>query len=579
VLLALVCFSVANADAPQGEYVTYFPATGDDIQVANDPYWWAEGDHAEAVHNPGLAQVDSVILDLQLGENLLLCDTLDMKFLLNGEIVSGFSIESGETEHIEYITLDTPISGTEPITARLEVSRTVTPGCGSVSIPLDQSTLTYIYLQGSEYFPDVGDTVDVEWYPHWWTDGDYAQGVREPGVPEVNLLLYNFKFENNLLAPGVGACIAGGEATFQFLINDTPVGEFTVDYDDGDSKEVLLTFDPIAATNGVTYTVRMEMVGNVPPSCGNVVIPYHQSTLKLLSTLVADKFPATGDTVDVQWDPYWWNAGDYAEGQRLSSLPEVNAISYTLHITNNLLAAGSGGCSAGGELPLALSVDSVVVATKTIEAGSGNVHTFIASFDPVPGPTHTLRLEETANVAPGCGHIQIPLDVSPFALVDSRQSKFFPTVGDSVPEGLNWNAQGVEGWGIRIPGPHEVNSLIYTIRPDVHPNNAEFDLFLNGEYIGPLIVRSFVSEQSKVFNFMPITSTTGVYTITLRRMDTNGGDFTIPYDRSPLRLHNTLASKFFPATGDIVLTPGDWTAPLTLPRECAVRRMRLKSAL
>ncbi|HDN80978.1 MAG TPA: hypothetical protein ENG33_10995, partial [Chloroflexi bacterium] len=78
ILLVAFGFSLAFADAPQGEYVTYFPATGDDIQVANDPYWWAEGDYAEAVHNPGLAQVDSVILDLQLGENLLLCDTLDM---------------------------------------------------------------------------------------------------------------------------------------------------------------------------------------------------------------------------------------------------------------------------------------------------------------------------------------------------------------------------------------------------------------------------------------------------------------------------------------------------------------------
>jgi len=499
--------------------------------------------------------VDGVILNLVLGDNFLSCDTLDLNFSLNGTIVGSFSIESGETEHTETFELAAPIAGTDPITVRLEVDRNVAPTCGSVTIPLDQSTLTFIHTQGSDYFPEVGDTVDVTYDPHWWVDGDYAEGTREPGLSQVNALVYDLRFENGLLGPGVGGCVDGGEATFQISLNDTVVGDFTVDYDDGDSKEVVLTFDPISA---VTYTVRMEMIGTVAPGCGNVVIPLHQSTLTFVDTFAAETFPATGDTVDVEWDPNWWNEGDYAEGERLVFLPEVNAITYTLHITNNLLAPGAGGCVSGGEVPLSLSVDGSIVATTVITYDSGDVHTFIASFAPQAGPTHTLRLEETATVAPSCGSIQVPLDLSPLRLVDSRYSQFFPTIGDDVPDGVNWNTTGSQGEGVRIPGPTEVNAAVYILRPETHPNYAKFEMYVNGVSIGPLTIRPVQSEVERVFNFSPITSPTGIYTVTLKRTDTNGGDFTIPYDHSPFQLLNTLDAKFFPVVGDVVIAPGDW---------------------
>lgn len=568
-VLGLALFSSARAADPPGESSAHFPATGDTVSVMSDPYWWHAGDYAEGERTPGLPLVDGVILDLLVDDNTLTCDSLDFDLYIEGTSVGSFSVAGGETEHSEMIELATPIAGASPVTVRLEVNRSVAASCGSVIIPLDQSSITFIYAQGSDYFPELGDTRDVCYEPWWWQAGDNVEGVREPGPLQVDTLVYRYQFENGLKAPG-GACGAGGEANLQFSINGTAVGEFTLGHAGGDSGEVMLTFDPISA---VTYTVRMELINTVASGCGSLKIPSHQSTLQLLNSMASRTFPDTGDTVSVMCDPCWWHAGDYAEGPRLSLLSRLNAISYTLYYTNGLHAAGSGACSAGGQVPLALSVDGVVVATTVITPGSPEALTIIAAFDRTGGISHTLRLEETAQVAVGCGSIQVPVDLSPFHFNDTWRSRYFPTPGDDVPGDLDWGSIGSTGEGQRLPGPSEVNALVYSLRPGYVTPARAFTLTMkvNGTAVGSLRVDSATPNVDRTFNFAPFSGP--VYTVTMETTARSGaGSITIPYDRSQLRLVNTLDSRFFPALGDFVLAPGDWNGIGIVDRAVGVRQ-------
>jgi hypothetical protein len=142
----------------------------------------------------------------------------------------------------------------------------------------------------------------------------------------------------------------------------------------------------------------------VDPGAGSIVIPLDTSPIRLFDT-TSPFFPATGDLISVTFDPYWWHAGDYAEGIRTPGLSSVNGVSYDLVITNNVL-------NGPGHVDFDLSINGVVVGSFTVLPGETSKSvTFL--FPPISGPEYTIRLEETNTVDPGAGSIVIPLDTSP----------------------------------------------------------------------------------------------------------------------------------------------------------------------
>jgi hypothetical protein len=151
-------------------------------------------------------------------------------------------------------------------------------------------------------------------------------------------------------------------------------------------------------------------------------------------------FPATGDTISVLYDPYWFHAGDYAEGTRTLGLDSVNRVDYNMSISYNSL-------NGTGHVDLALSINGSVVGSFTLLPGEYS--RFVSfSFNPINGPVYTIRLEETNTVDPGMGSIQIPLDTSTMTF-------FGPSTQEQVTmlkNALYWLSQGAGGGD-----PHEPN--------------------------------------------------------------------------------------------------------------------------
>ncbi|MFQ5612324.1 MAG: M4 family metallopeptidase [Anaerolineae bacterium] len=153
---------------------------------------------------------------------------------------------------------------------------------------------------------------------------------------------------------------------------------------------------------------------------------------------VATTFIASGDTVSVLYDPYWWNAGDYAEGVRTLSLDSVEHTDYTLVIGDNLL-------SGSGRVDFNLSINGIVVGSFSVLPGE-LVKNVSFDFPAIAGPTYTIRLEETNTVDFGAGSITLPLNQSTLVLSSSQP--------DILKNALFWLAEGA-GVG---SDPHEPNN-------------------------------------------------------------------------------------------------------------------------
>jgi uncharacterized repeat protein (TIGR01451 family) len=122
-------------------------------------------------------------------------------------------------------------------------------------------------------------------------------------------------------------------------------------------------------------------------------------------------FPATGDVVNVAGDPYWWHAGDFAEGVRTLGLSNVTRVDYGLVISNNSL-------TGTGYVDFNLSINATVVGSFTVLPAETSKQVSF-SFAPISGPNYTIRLEETNTVDPGMGSIVIPLDSSSMTFSNS----------------------------------------------------------------------------------------------------------------------------------------------------------------
>jgi len=128
-------------------------------------------------------------------------------------------------------------------------------------------------------------------------------------------------------------------------------------------------------------------------------------------------FPATGDTISVLANPYWWHAGDYAQGVRTPGLNRVTGVRYDLTITNNVL-------NSTGHVDLEMSINGIVVGSFTVLPGETS-RSLAFLFPRISGPSYTIRLRETNTVDPGAGSIVIPLDVSRITLIPPN---FLPLV-------------------------------------------------------------------------------------------------------------------------------------------------------
>jgi len=115
-------------------------------------------------------------------------------------------------------------------------------------------------------------------------------------------------------------------------------------------------------------------------------------------------FPATGDTFGMFNYPYWWHAGDYAEGSRTLSLNSISRVDYDLSISYNSLIST-------GHVDFDLTINGVFVGSFTVWPGEYS-RSLSFSFAPISGPVYTIRLEETNTVDSGMGSIIIPLDTS-----------------------------------------------------------------------------------------------------------------------------------------------------------------------
>lgn len=118
-------------------------------------------------------------------------------------------------------------------------------------------------------------------------------------------------------------------------------------------------------------------------------------------------FPASDDTFVRLAGTAFWNAGDYAQATRSTSLGSARELSMSLGITANFLSCDTQD--------VRVTLNGVAVGTFSIGAGASNV-TQTFSFSPIAGPNYTVRYETTRTVAGGCGSAAYDTAVSTVTL-------------------------------------------------------------------------------------------------------------------------------------------------------------------
>ena len=388
----------------------FFPATGDTVSVASNPYWWHAGDFAQGSRTLPLSQITVARYDLAISDNLLSgAGHVDFNLSINGIVVGSFTVLPGETAKTVSFFFP-PIHGPTYV-IRLEETNTVGPLLGSIVIPLDTS-----YIALGNFFPATGDTVSVVSNPYWWHDGDYAQGTRTLSLSKITGVRYDLAIANNVLN-------GAGHVDLNLSINGIVVGSFTV-LPGETAKTVAFSFLPI---HGPDYVIRLEETNTVGGGLGSIVIPLDTSAITFY--YFGDFFPATGDTVSVLHDPYWWTTGDYAQGTRMLPLDHITGVRYHLVVSVNYL-------DSPGHVDLNLSINGIVVGSFTVLPGEA-AKTVSFSFPPIHGPTYVIRLQETNTVDSGFGSIVIPLDTS---TIEFETRTFLPLLIRSIemPRGRSY---------------------------------------------------------------------------------------------------------------------------------------------
>jgi hypothetical protein len=119
-----------NVAITPSDVVLNFPLAGD-LASPDHGYLWSAGSYIEGSRTTTMPSVRQAVVHLVVTENVLTCDTQDMRLRINGAIAGSFSLSSATR------TLDTTfsfgaIAGPTYI-LRYENARPVSGGCGSVN--------------------------------------------------------------------------------------------------------------------------------------------------------------------------------------------------------------------------------------------------------------------------------------------------------------------------------------------------------------------------------------------------------------------------------------------------------------
>jgi len=517
--------SPAEVQADAATDSTAFPATGDEINVADAPYWWNAGDYAQGTRTLNISSVSAVRYNLVFTENALnTTGHLDLELSINGTVVGSLSIVPGETSKSGAFFFP-PISAPSYV-IRLEETNTVDSGAGSVAIALDSSSLTF-YNSTTSLFPGTGDTFTMAFKPFWYNVGDRVEATRTIGFDNVVGVQYNLILKQNTLN-------SGGQVDLDLSINGTVVGSFT--FVEGEMAKSLTAFFP--PISGPTYTIRLEETNNVHSGGGSVVLQLDSSLLKFFSS-TSSWFPATGDEVNVVANPYWWQLGDHAQGTRTPGLDFVTGVQLDLQSNHNAL-------SSIGHVDLDLSINGTVVGSFSIVQGE-TAKPVSFFFPPISGPDYIVRLETTNQVDPGAGSVSIPLDTSILTFYDSTSSPFLPATGDAVHV-LNdpfWWKVGDYAEGTRITRFKSVSGIRYELvlsrNTMKETGHVDLDLSINGTVVTSFSILPGEMFKSGFATFPPISGPTYVVRLEeTNEVDPGLGSIVIPLDQSLLQFRTSL---------------------------------------
>ena len=504
---------------------TFFPSTGDTIDVQDDPWWWHDGDFAQGLRTLSINSVSGIRYELHINTNALSgSGHLDLDLSINGVVVGSFSVLPGETSKVVSFFF-------APMTApnyliRLEETNTVDPGAGSVELLLDTSILSF-YDKTTTLFPATDDTFDILSDPYWWNDGDYAQGVRSIGLNKVYGVRYELVMEDNSLN-------TTGHVDLDLSINGTVVGSFSINPSEM-TKSLTFFFPPITGPN---YTIRLEETNTVDPGAGSVLILASSSTLSFYGE-TSSWFPASGDQVDVGNFPYWWHAGDFAQGTRTPGLDQVTGVQLELLFDTNVL-------SPTGHVDLVLKINNLVVGSFSVLQGETS-KTVSFFFAPIIGQDILVRLEETNTVDPGAGSVAIDLNRSVITFYDSTHSTYLPATGDifNVASAPYWWHAGDHAQGTRFTSFMNITGIQYHLILSRNSLNlsghVNLNLSINGIVVGSFSVLPGEMSKTGTMTFPPINGP--IYVLRLEEtnlVDPGYGSIVIPLDRSTIKFTTAL---------------------------------------
>ena len=258
--------------APLGNTTINFPASGDTISVANDPYWWNTGDSAQGIRTLSLSSVEHVDYKLVIGENFLVSSGyVDFNMSINGIVVGSFTILPGEM--VKNISLDFPAIAGPTYTIRLEETNTVGGGFGSITIPLDTSTMTLSKPQ-PEIFKNAlawllhgaleGDSHELNDTPGSCTSISFSVPIQATIDPAGDFDYYCFTGSaSQVIAADVDASVDGSSLDSLLTLYDTDGIAVLAQNDDSNGTDSYLEYN--LPSSGVFY---LQVASNGHPCCG-----------------------------------------------------------------------------------------------------------------------------------------------------------------------------------------------------------------------------------------------------------------------------------------------------------------------
>lgn len=107
-------------------------------------------------------------------------------------------------------------------------------------------------------------------------------------------------------------------------------------------------------------------------------------------------FPTPADPSSIALGSNPWNAGDWYEGVRMTTVPSIGQIDIHLEIVNN-------GLTPCGFQEAEVSINGIALGTFTVVQNDTVIDQSFPVVPAIAGPAYTIRYETTTTVAGGCG--------------------------------------------------------------------------------------------------------------------------------------------------------------------------------